>query len=281
MFLAITTFCYSQNENSFSIEEVGLLGGGHSKYIYENNILSVFKNSKKIKTIKLSNDQKIKLDSIISKIGIENLYKSYEVRSLTIIIDDVKVKPESVIMSSDGINWYFNFKYGGKEKNVFLNNYYIEKLDILVRYLNSLLNKKSRIISFGNMYLEPDTVIYYLPEFMFEGVDADYMEPNTCCWIKKISLYRNGHFVTQFSDSTKQYYYRKAHSRSYWMIYRLKDMQWKNEYYDKSEKPIKVVYLKDMIPFEIKNEVITKTDGIKPSVVICKYFKTETIEKQE
>lgn len=280
IFLSITTFCFSQNDFSFSIIEVGLLGGSHDKYIFENNKLSVFKNLKKIDTVNLSEGQKIKIDSIFLEMGIENFKDSYERTNETIIIDGVKKSQE--IRISDGVQWFFNFKYGGKEKNIFLDNYYIDKLGVFVRYLNSLIKKKSQLITFGNMYLEPDTVIYYFPEFMNENA----VLPDTNYWIKDISCYGKGDFVTQIFDLTFQCSCRIALKNSYvaskyWMIYRLKNKNWKKEYYDKSQKVIKVEYLKEIIPRETKNEVINIYEGIKPSVVIHRYYKTEIIEIQE
>jgi len=254
--------------------QVGLPNVDFHNYKYNDGELFVFENSKRINKLNLTAEQNIKLDSAIINLHVDRLSDNY---TRTVINDSVN---RTVIINNDGVNWTFKFIIGGKVKEIFLDNYYLEPLDNFVRFLNSLLPEQAQIISFGrDMYLRPDTVIYYLPEFLNTNVTLQ----DSNIRITDIQCYKKGHLVTEIIDSTilcdcrissKDVFYR----RKYWIMYRLDSTSWKREFYDTNEKVIKVEYVKEILPYQIVKEDTKLDIGNKPSLMIYRFYKTQIID---
>ena len=269
--MAISVFSFGQKNYSFSISEVGLPEGDRAYYKCNNKVLIVYKNSEKIAKIIFSNDQRVKLDSIISNLSIENFQDQYH-RSIFIL---------------DGVNWTFTFKKNKLKKEIFLDNYYFEPLDELVRNINFFLPEKSQILSFGeDMHLRSDTVIYYLPDFYVDNV----LLPDTNYSFSAIMCFRKGYFVTEILDSISlcdcRIYPKDKNNSSYtkkplWRAWRQENNSWKRDYYDKNDNIFKTDYVKDILPYQIVKEKIYNDIGAKPSVIIHRYYKTETLQKKE
>jgi len=264
----MTTFCFGQVDYSFSIEQVGLPNGHFSNYQYKSGELLVLENSKRIEKIKLTILQKAKLDSIIFNLNVDKLNSRYNRTNLVF----------------DGTHWNFNFKIDNKEKEIFLDNYYLAQLDNFVRFLNSILPEKAQIISFGkDMYLIPDTVICYLPDLYIDTV----ILPDTNYNFYSIMCFKKGYFHTEILDSISLCDCRiyptnkdsKFIKRAYWRAYRQVGGNWKREYFDNDNKVIKIDFIKDILPYEIVKEKTNIDIGNKPSVTIRRYYKTEINDK--
>lgn len=280
VFLISVTSSFCQGKFSLSIKSIGLPNINISEYVYKNYNLSVWSNSELIEKLRLSEKQCITVDSIITSIGIENLNNTYERKNIKLVIDGVT--NNQMICIDDGRHLYFKFGSGKKGKTIFLDNYYHDKLDVLLRYLNSTLKTESQIISFGKTFQLPDTVIYYYPEFMNMHIEL----PDTNFRITDITSYRRGHFATEILDSTIQCRCRisrkdEFHARKYWMLYRIDERNWRREFYADNETVSLVEYLREIFPMEIIHEVVEIHEGVKPSVIISRYYKTELIKIKE
>lgn len=280
VFLISITSTFCQSDFSFKIESSRYLKSSFSMYEFNNCNLSVWSNNNLIEQISLSEKQCIAVDSIIYRIGIENLNNFYERKNFTVIMDGMKIN--GTIQIDDGGYKDFEFRYGNKSKSIFLKNYYQDKLDILLTYLNSLLKPESQIITFGKTSLNSDTLLNYYPDFMFEYIEL----PDTNYRITDITCFKKGHLVTEILDSisececcisTKEEFSR----RRYWKIYRIDDKNWRKEFYANNTTTSVVEYILEIFPMEITHEVITIHEGIKPSVLIRRYYKTELINKKE
>lgn len=280
VFLISITSTFCQSDFSFKIESSRYLKSSFSMYEFNNCNLSVWSNNNLIEQISLSEKQCIAVDSIIYRIGIENLNNFYERKNFTVIIDGMKNNGK--IHIDDGGYKDFEFRYGNKSKSIFLNNYYHDKLDILLTYLNSLLKPESQIITFRKTSLNSDTLINYYPDFMFEYIEL----PDTNYRITDITCFKKGHLVTEILDSisececciSRKEEFRR---RTYWKIYRIDDKNWRKEFYANNTTTSVVEYILEIFPMEITHEVITIHEGIKPSVLISRYYKTELINKKE
>ena len=273
-----TSFC--QGKFSFRIKSIGLPNINISEYVYNNFYLSVWGNSELIEKLRLSEKQCITVDSIIARIGIENLNNTYERNNIKLVIDGVT--NNQMIGIDDGRHLYFKFSYGKKGKTIFLDNYYHDKLDVLLRYINSTLKTESQIITFGKTFQLPDTVIYYYPEFMNEHIAL----PDTNFRITDITFYKRGHFATAILDSIVECRCRisrkdEFRARKYWMLYRIDERNWRKDIYADNETVSQVEYLREIFPMEIMHEVVEIHEGAKPSVIIRRYYKTELIKIKE
>jgi hypothetical protein len=132
---------------SFTITERILPGGTQFEYEYYDGILSVYEvpqisiiiHDDKVREpsqengkyrVKLKSSQILSVDSIVRTINPMNLDTLYS--SATI----------------DGVNWTLQFKLRGETKKIFLNNYYLAQLDPLLNYINELLPRDKRVITF-------------------------------------------------------------------------------------------------------------------------------------
>lgn len=132
---------------SFTITERILPGGTQFEYEYCDGILSVYEvpqisiiiHDDKVRessqenekySVKLKSSQILSVDSIVRTINPMNLDTLYS--SATI----------------DGVNWTLQFKLRGETKKIFLNNYYLAQLDPLLKYINELLPRDKRVITF-------------------------------------------------------------------------------------------------------------------------------------
>ena len=132
---------------NFTITERILPGGTKYEYEYWNGQLSVYEVSQvsvivydnllkepSRKTgefkIKLKRLQILTIDSIVDK------------------IDPIKLDTIYSTAMIDGVNWTFNFEINGKKKKIFIDNYYLSKLDPLLNYLNEILPRDKRLINF-------------------------------------------------------------------------------------------------------------------------------------
>lgn len=260
-FLILTHLGWGQLITDFKIEQVSLLSAHFSKYEFNGRKLIVTNNGQRQESVKLSQGEINLLDSVFSSVRIDTLLDSY-------------YRP--VI---DGIRHTFSFEYDGKKKVVKLWNYYLENLDRFLITVNDLLNEKHKLISLGNDLLsQPDTVIYYLPDFYVDTFDIPDQYSSYA-----IMCFRKGYFITKILDSINlcdcRIYpidetggYKK---RQYWSAYRLEGNSWKREYFDNQNQVFKTEYIKDILPYEIIKEQVVTDIGTKPSVVIYRYFKTE------
>ena len=280
VFLISVTSSFCQSKFSLRIKSIGLPNINISEYVYRNFYLSVWSNSELIEKVRLSEKQCIIVDSIITRIGIENLNNAYGRNNIKLVID--RVTNNQMTGIDDGRHLYFKFSYGKKRKTIFLDNYYHDKLDILLRYLNSILKTESQIITFGKTFQRPDTVIYDYPEFMNEHIEL----PDTNFRITDITCYRRGHFATEILDSTIECRCRISRKdefrpRQYWMLYRIDECNWRKEFYADNETVFQVEYLREIFPKEIMHKVVEIHEGTKPSVIIRRYYKTESIKIKE
>ena len=262
-FLLLTSYCVGQTTNSFSIRQVILPGGHISDYIYQSNTLIIKENGKKKKTLKLKQEQIKEIDSIVNLINPLSLEESYS---------------RPVI---DGIYWVFKFEINQTKKEIILNNYYLEKLDILVRHINGFVDDKSQLISFGDeMHTKSDTLIRYLPDFYLTTVEM----PDTNYDFYSIMCFGKGYSYTFKLDeielcdcriypTNKESQYKK---RAYWRAFRQENGIWKREYYDNDNNVFKTDFIYDLLPYEIIKEKIEYDYGNKPSVTITRYYRTET-----
>ncbi len=135
------------NSLSFTITERILPGGTQYEYEYWNGQLSVYEvpqvsiivydnnlrepsPEKRKYKIKLKNSQILSVDSIVKSINPMNLDSIYSTATI------------------DGMNWTLQFKLEGRTKKIFLDNYYLAQLEPLLKYLNELLPRDKRLITF-------------------------------------------------------------------------------------------------------------------------------------
>ena len=263
--LILAQICFGQKLTSFEIEQVTLPGGYFSKYQFDGEKLIVTENSKRKKIINLDQREINQLDSVLNAVRIDTLKDSYS-------------RP---VM--DGINHTFLFEYAGKKKVVKLWNYYLENLDRFLIAVNDLLREKYQIISLGqDMLAQPDTVIYYLPDFYVDTFDIPDQYDSY-----RVMCFRKGYFITDILDSInlcdcriyptdKNGVYKKRH---YWRAFRLEGNSWRREYFDNQSQSFRTEYIKDIFPYEIVSEKTHTDIGTKPSVEIYKYYKTHIVEK--
>lgn len=280
IFLISTTSTFCQSDYSFRIESSGYLISRFSIYDYNNCNLSVWSDDGYIDRLSLSEKQCNTVDSIIKSIGIENLNNYYDPENFIVIVDGIKTK--GMIHINDGSYMKFEFRSNNNLKSIFLNNFYHDKLDILLTYLNSLLKPESQIITYGETSLIPDTLINYYPDFMFEYIEL----PDTNNRITDIRCFKKWDLHTKILESISECeccISRKEEFRreTYWKIYRIDEKNWRKEFYVDNVTNSEVEYIQEIYPIEITHEVISISEGIKPSVIIRRYYKTKLINKKE
>ena len=261
VFLITNLLCYSQNETSLYIKQVALPKGHISEYKYDNNKLVILENSKKIKQIKIDEIQSDDLARIIESINIDSLQERYT--------------RENIIF--DGVNRTFIFEKDNKQKKVFLDNYYLEELDELLRFINNKIPEQKKLISYGNKYLKPDTLIEYRPDFCIKNK----IYPDTNYSHKNILTYSKGYIDTNSVKNINICECRiypthkngKYLKRVYWKAFKLDD-NWDQIYFDKIGNNDKEKHLKILIPYEIVQEKKFSDIGNKPSMTIVRYYKT-------
>jgi hypothetical protein len=254
--------CYGQKNLNFRIQQIGLPGGYESEYLYNGRQLTIKRNNKKIQNLKLSESESKALDSLLKTIQVQHLQDKYS---------------RAVI---DGVVWIFTFKTDSFTKEIFLNNYYQDTLDVLVRHLNFLIPQKNQYISFGkDMHLEPDTLIEYLPDLYLQNVEL----PDTTYESYTIMCFGKGYSYTTDLNSIELCDCRiypkdnsKSIKRAYWRAFRQSNNQWKREYYANDNSLIKTDVIYDILPYEIVEEKVFNDKGNKPSVTITRYYRTRT-----
>lgn len=273
LIIGIISICKSQRQSQIgqnyflSIEEVNLPSGDELKYEYQNKKIIIFKNGKRTCNVKLNDDEVKMLNLEIEKAKLFELKSNY---SRPII---------------DGTNWTIKFKVENRSKEIRLDNYYLESLDILLRHINNLIPKKKVKISFGeDMCTKPDTLISYLPDFYFQEVEL----PNENYSTYNIRCFKKGYFVTRDIDeielcecriypTNKKGVFNK---RPYWRAFKKKDGNWQREFYNNEGEIIKTENILNVIPMEIVKEEILEDKGNKPSLKIYRFTKTEIVENK-
>lgn len=259
-FLLINT-CFGQANFTFSIKQVGL----HiSDYEFDGKYLMVERDSNRLEKRKLGQVEISQIDSVIKTIGLDTLKEKYW---------------RSVF---DGGYRIFNFNLNGTKKEVKLYNYYLENFDLFLREINRHLKKENRVISFGDAMLsKPDTMIYYFPDFYIDtlGLPENYNFYVTCYQRKPIvaktlALMKMCECTIYPADKNSDY-----ETRQLWRAFRLDNNSWKKEYLDEDNYVFKTEYIRNILPYNIVEEITHTYPGIKPSVVINRYFKTEIKEE--
>jgi len=98
------------------------------------------------------------------KIGNKKLIYSNRLKSAEIdsIVNHINISSIQVLNNTysgkwiDGINWTVIIKYGGFEKEIFLNNYYLPEIDEVLLELNKRLPDEYRQISFDYFNIKKD-----------------------------------------------------------------------------------------------------------------------------
>lgn len=257
----LAQFSFGQSNFTFTIEQLSLPGGHIANYEFDGEKLFISENERLKEKLRLKQDEIYHLDSLARNIGLDTLKASYS---------------RPVI---DGIRTTFEFKRGTKTKKITLTEYYLENLDRLLREVNILLKEKHQIISLGDdMISEPDTIVYYLPDFY---VDTVVIPDNYDFY--RIMCFRKGYFETQIIDSIHLCDCRiyptdnngENEKRHYWRAYRLENDSWKREYFDNQNNVFKTEFVHDIVPYEIVKEKVHSDIGAKPSVEIYRYYETE------
>lgn len=258
--LSLANFSFGQHLQSFEIESVGLPNGDFMRYQYDGREVVVMVNRQEKERIVLKEEQIKQIDSVYFALD----------------LDTLKVQYTRNVM--DGIHRRFMFEYDGKKKEIRLNNYYLEGLDQFLSKINTFLPQKIQCISFGDqMWLKPDTVIYFMPDFYLDTLELPE-HYNTA----RIQCFKKGRFITNLMDSIqfcecRIYPMEKGGTfkiRRYWKINKLEDGSWKREYFNSEDQVFNTEYLVDIIPFEIVKEEVFNNLGARPSVIIYRYYKT-------
>jgi len=139
----------SMNNNKLTISQYILPGPNFYQYQLNNESIKVLEvrwkwyrgqSNLKRKVIykkKLNKDNIDSIDSIIIQLDLNNIDTSYS-------------KP--VI---DGVIWVYEFNWNQMTKKIRLDNFYLERLNPLLCYMNGLLPLKKRIISFDIFETKP------------------------------------------------------------------------------------------------------------------------------
>ena len=136
--LIIIQFSFGQSSDDFhlSFEMKSLPDGGIDKYILKNDCISVYREIFfKDDTLKLIYESNFKnknlysIDSLFNKLKINELESRYE----NIVID--------------GTHLEFYYKYKTLEKVIYLDNYELNKITELLKFINSFLPKEYQTIS--------------------------------------------------------------------------------------------------------------------------------------
>lgn len=271
LIIGIISICKSQSQIDkkyfLSIEEVNLPLGDEFKYEYRNKKITVFKNGKRTCKVKLNDNEVKKLNLEIDKSEIFELKSIY---SRPII---------------DGTNWTFKFEVENQTKEIRMDNYYLESLDILLRHINGLIPQKKAGISFGeDMHTKPDTLISYLPDFYFQEVEL----PNENYSSYNIMCFKKGYFVTTNLDEIELCECRiypknkkgTLKKRPYWRAFKKEDGNWLREFYNEKGENIRTENILNVVPQEIVKEEKFEDEGNKPSIKINRFTKTEIVEKK-
>ncbi|OYU96566.1 MAG: hypothetical protein CFE21_09280 [Bacteroidetes bacterium B1(2017)] len=262
LLLFLINYSYGQTILSFRIEQFGLLSFYKSEYLYNGKQLTIKKDNKKIKTLKITEPKKHAIDSVMKIIQVQYLQDKYA-RPLI-----------------DGVAWIFTFQTDSFTKKVILNNYYLDTLDILVRLLNSFIPTNKQYISFGrDKYLQPDTLVKYLPDLYLQKVelpDSTYESYSITCLGKEYTYTTDLNLIEICDCIIYPKGTSKSIKRDYWRAFRQSNNQWKREYYANDNSIIKTDVIYDILPYEIVEEKVYQDIGNKPSVVITKYYKTRT-----
>lgn len=268
LFIVHQSISYSQSGDGhiqFAIEQSS--GGSGGIYIFDSGEIKIYTyGQEEAYTVILNKDHIRKIDSAYQKIGIENLENTY--------------KREVV----EGVYRIFKFLDGSQEKKIVLSNYFVKELDSFLRFINTLIPEDKIQISFGNIYLQSDTLIRYLPDLYSDTV----ILPDSNYNFYRIMCFKNGYGLTDDPDSIvlcdcRIYPTRdngKFIKRNYWRAYRTPDENWLREYYDNKGKIVKKDSIVETKPYEISSEKIYYDRGNKPSVIIEKYYKTTPFERK-
>lgn len=256
----------SIGQDNFSIKKFSMPNGGLSEYLYKHKKIIIKRLGKTVESIKLSNSQKNKLDSTLKSIHISNLRNEY------------------IGGGIDGKSFTFSFKTKGLKKEIYLHNYYNDTLDLLLRYINTLIPEGKQFISFGkDMHLKPDTLIKYIPDFYLKEVEL----PETIYESFLIIPFGKDYpYTSPDSDSIELFEcriypkdYNKNAQRIYWKAFRQNNNQWRREYYSNDTSVVKTDFIYDIIPYQIIDEKVVVDHSKKPTVTITRYYKTRNDER--
>ncbi|MBX7205997.1 MAG: hypothetical protein K1X81_11290 [Bacteroidia bacterium] len=261
-FFLLPSLCIAQTNFTFSVEQVGLPNGHFSNYKFDGFSLVVLEGNKRKESRKLNQTEISQIDSVIKLIRLDTLVERYYRQVF------------------DGVHRTFEFDINGVKKKITLNNYYLKNLDIFIRKVNSYLDERNRLISFEEkLFNSPDTALYYLPDFYIDTFDI----PEHYNFYR-VMCFREGYLETEILDSIQlcdcriypidiNSVYRKRH---YWRAFRLENYSWRRDYFNNENQVFRTEYVVDIIPFNIVKEVVYTRLGVKPSVVIYRYYKTIT-----